>query len=356
MIFDQLFYQTNQGEVFQKSQCMQHEHAMAGIFHRLLLSLGYKNIGSDLRTWQRGHKTVIVCFADDFGVCRTDYSCSAATWFAPDTVIITDNHAPFLTQYQVCQTPISYFGIYNYIPANQQYRPTRRFNLSVNRLDAQRQLLLLELAAQSDNVKQMLATDYINFNCRNVYGANDSVDDIRRNFSNTWKQLESVSDYNYQYQQLLEHMPIRNHNFSVEQAQVSAYINLVIETYAGDATIAFSEKIFRALVTPAPWTVYSAKNAVDYLKVMGFDVLEDLVDHSYNTVVQDNSPHGVDKAQQYISSSINIYKQLLALDAAALAARCQAAASHNQQRLSTLQQQWPADFAAWLPSVVAHIQ
>jgi hypothetical protein len=356
MIFHDAFYQTHQGEVFQKSQCMQHEHALANLFVSLLTQLGYTATGSDQRTWQRDHKKVIVCFADDFGVCRTDYSVDCSKWFDTDTVVITDNHMPCDTQYQVCQTPVSYFGIFNYVPADQVYRPDRRFNFSVNRIDAQRELILLELAAQSITVDDLLANDYINFNCRDAYGANETVTDIQNNFAKCWNQLEFIEQYQTHYRALLPQLPIRNHDLLVEQAQVSAHVNLVIETYAGDATIALSEKIFRALVTPAPWTVYSAKNAVKYLKSMGFDVLEDLVDHAYNQATQDNSPHGVLKVKQYISGSINTYQQLLAADSAAVAARCRAAATHNQGCLAALQQQWPADFAAWLPWVIAKIQ
>jgi hypothetical protein len=130
----------------------------------------------------------------------------------------------------------------------------------------------------------------------------------------------------------------------------------VVETYAGDHTIAFSEKIFRALVSPAPWTVYSAFGAVNYLKQLGFDVLDDIVDHTYNLITQDDTPHGIKKVETFISSNIRLYQELQKLNFEQVKKRCQQAAIHNQQRLAELQQQWPADFAQWLLDVLPELK
>jgi hypothetical protein len=125
----------------------------------------------------------------------------------------------------------------------------------------------------------------------------------------------------------------------------------VVETYSGNDNIAFSEKIFRALVTPVPWTVYSATGAVEYLKTLGFDVLDDLVDHGYNNVYQD-APHGLQKIKAYINASIDSYNQLKTGNFEQIKARCLQAAQHNQQLLNSLQQQWPLAFANWFPKAV----
>jgi hypothetical protein len=151
-------------------------------------------------------------------------------------------------------------------------------------------------------------------------------------------------------------IPIRNHNLTIEQAHVNSWINVVVETYAGDHTIAFSEKIFRALVTPAPWTVYSALGAVNYLKKLGFDTLDDIVDHSYNLVTQDDTINGIKKIQAFITSNLALYQQLQRQDFNWVKARCYQAATHNRQHLSKLQQQWPLDFATWLSSIVTELK
>jgi hypothetical protein len=131
---------------------------------------------------------------------------------------------------------------------------------------------------------------------------------------------------------------------------------LVIETYAGDVSIAFSEKIFRALVTPAPWAVFSAKHAVGYLKTLGFDVLDDVVDHSYDSLTQSNTMYGHGKISSFFKLNIQNYHNIKQLDQNQLTTRCQTAAEHNQRLLAQMQHQWPGDFARWLPEAIAKLQ
>lgn len=352
-MFDDPFYQINLGEIFSKSSCMEHERVMFDFFGSMLTNLGYRKT-NNFRIWQRENHTVVVCFADDFGICRQDWSLPASQWFDPNTTVITDNHVDFATQYSVKQVPTSYFGVFNYTPEDQTWNPTRRFNFSVNRLDSQRLLILLELLAQSSTA---LDLDLINFNCWNPNGNNDSITTVKNNFNQVWEQLSVVQlPYTSLKDSLIDIVPIRNHTLTIEQAHVCAWVNVVVETYAGDHTIAFSEKIFRALVTPAPWTVYSAKNAVGYLKKLGFDVLEDLIDHGYNTKTQDDSPHGISKIKDFIKSNIDLYSKLQAGNFDQIQQRCQQAATHNQCRLTELQQQWPLDFAHWLPDVLLELK
>lgn len=352
-MFDDPFYSIGDGEIFQKSNCMRHERTLVDFFESMLTMMGYTKT-NNYRVWQRDQRQVVICLADDFNVCRKSWTVPPEEYFDASTKIITDNHSIINTPYQVYQLPESYFGVFNYVPADQVYRPNRRFNFSVNRLDAQRELILLELTAQSENI---LEQDYINFNCWDASGNNSSVEDIQHNFLKYWNQLEPVQ-HNYEsiVHPLVNQIPLRNHQLSVELAQISAYLNLVVETYAGDTTITFSEKIFRALVTPAPWTLYAAKSSVVYLKTMGFDVLDDIVDHGYNLVTQDDSPCGIKKIRAYIKSSIETYNQLQAMDFDVLQSRCLQAAQHNQRRISQLQQQWPEEFARWLPDVLLELK
>jgi hypothetical protein len=351
-MFDDSFYRIDYGEIFTKSLCMKHERTIFESFVSMLSQLGFERT-ENFRIWKRNNQKVVVCFADDFGICRQDWQAPPARWFDADTAIITDNHVNYNTQYQVYQLPSSYFGIFNYTPENQTWTPTNRFNFSVNRLDSQRLLILLELLSQSNND---ISNDLVNFNCWAAGKPNDSIDNVKNNFIEVWKQLNSISSsYEHLIPNLLDTIPIKNHSKSVEQAHVSAWVNVVIETYAGDHTMAFSEKVFRALVTPAPWTLYSAKGAINYLKSLGFDVLDDIVDHSYNLVSQDSSLYGVKKVQKFISSSADLYRQLKTVDINALSKRCQQAANTNQQLLNTLQQRWPVDFANSLGKIMLEL-
>ena len=356
-MFDDVFYQTHLGEVFEQSMCIYHEHAIVHLLSSMLMNTGYQQITGSPRVWSRGSRKVIVCLADDFGVNRDDWNLPPKKWFDTDTVIITDNHMPFATDYQILKLPSSYFGVFNYVPKDQHWKPIRRFNFSVNRLDSQRQLILLELTKQSGGIDQVTLLDHVNFNAR-ARGNEHSAEDARSSFAQCWTQLNQLHSTEYAdwFDQTLPHIPIRNHELTVEQTQVGAYLNLVIETYAGDATIAFSEKIFRALVTPAPWAVFSAKHAVNYLTTLGFDVLDDVVDHAYDKLTQFNTMYSYGKISEFVKLNIQNYHNIMHLDQAKLAARCQTAAAHNQQLLAKMQRQWPVDFAQWLPNAITKLQ
>lgn len=355
------FYQT-QSEVFVQSQCMHHEHATHNFLASMLENLGYYQTGNLKRQWERSQKKdfyflrkyAVVIFADSFGLLGND-SIDPEQWFNKNTVVITDNHVLFKPQYKIYQTPSSYFGIFSYSPKNQNFSPQRRFGLSVNRFDSQRQTILLELLRQSGGIDAVLKKDYINFNVWNPAGTNNTVDDIQKTFTTSWDTLKkSISQYQQYHDQALPQLPIKNHKFTIEQVAVSAFLTLVIETYADNSVIALSEKIFRALVTPAPWIVYAAPGTVNYLKFLGFDVLDDLVDHSYDTFNTIGEPNA--KAIRYIASGFSNYQNLRKQSVSSLSARCLKAAQHNQDVLKRMKQQWPADFAAWLPGVISELQ
>lgn len=356
-MFDDVFYQTNLGEIFQQSRCIYHEHAVVNLCSSMLMNMGYQKINNNARGWSRGSQKVIVCLSDNFGGNRANQGQPPEKWFDADTTIITDNYMPFPTDYAILQLPWSYFGVFNYVPADQSWNPIKRFNFSVNRLDNQRQLILLELIKQSGGVEQVQLLDHVNFNAR-ARGDERTAHHAQASFAQCWSKLNHLHDTEYAdcFSQTLTHIPIRNHNLTVEQAQIRAYLNLVIETYAGDASIALSEKIFRALVTPAPWAVFAAIHTVNYLKTLGFDVLDDVVDHAYDNLTQDNTIYGHGKISEFIKLNIQNYHTIKALDQTQLTARCLAAASHNQQLLAKMQQQWPAQFARWLPKTIAKLQ
>ena len=356
-MFDAVFYQTQLGEIFQQSQCIYHEHAVMHLCSSMLLNMGYKKTNSDSREWSRGSCKIIVCLSDDFGVNKEKGDNLPAQWFDANTVVITDNYMPFPTDYQILQLPTSYFGVFNYVPADQHWQPTRRFNFSVNRLDSQRQLILLELIKQSGGIDQIQQLDNVNFNAR-AWGNEQTAQHAQDSFAQCWAQLNQLhgTEQADWFSQTLTHIPIRNHSLTVEQAQVRSYLNLVIETYAGDATIAFSEKIFRALVTPAPWAVFSAKHAVKYLKTLGFDVLDDVVDHAYDNLTQGNTMYGHGKISEFVKLNTHNYHNIKNLNQTKLAVRCHTAATHNQQLLAQMQRQWPEDFANWLPQLISKLQ
>ena len=354
-IFSDPFYNISKGEAFEKSQCMNHERISADSIGNMLSSIGYQPEDQANHVWRLEEKTVVVCLVDDFSILKTT-SKDLPSCFDSGTVVITDNRVMVPTDYKVFTLPDSFVGTFFYIPENINFAPEKRFSFSVNRLDQQRELILLDLIAQSGGVDEWITLDYANFNCFHPYRSNESVVDPIKNFLAVWDTLAvDFPEYSVLVQQIQKHLPVRNHQLTVEQAHVSAYLTLVCETYAGDNNVVFSEKIFRALVTPAPWMLYGSRGAVKWLSNLGFDVLDNIVDHGYNQTVQDGSVNGIQKIKNFNASSINNYKELKKIRPSALKARCLKAAQHNQHLLTTLQQQWPQDFANWLPSVVDEI-
>jgi hypothetical protein len=307
--------------------------------------LNYQPVDISKKIWQRGNKKVVVCLVDDVITCAQNSNLPAAELFDSDTVVITDNRIYSPTNYQVFELPASFFGIYYYQPANLSFNPEKNINLSVNRLDPIRQLILLELVKHSP-VDNMFDNLNINFNCFMHNSGLDSAS-LLRNFQ-TVAEINGI-DHDVYYQQLKGSVPIKTHNMTVEQSIVASWANMVVETYSGRDIVAISEKIFRHLVTPCVWILYAGVHTVNFLKSQGFDVLEDVVNHNYQCSEQ--SRH-----IQFVSASLQLCQRLKNIPVDKLTVRVQAAARHNQQHLFKMRQQWPTDFAAWWATVLPYVK
>lgn len=225
-------------------------------------------------------------------------------------------------------------------------------------MDAKRLLMFLELHSAHPDYAVSQDTDYVNFNCWSWDGDNTTEQGLRDNFEKQFLLLNERYRERYQdtFNMLLPDMPYRNHTYTMEQSHVRAWVNLVMETYSSDTTIALSEKIFRALCMPVPWVVYSGKYTVAYLRSLGFDVLEDLVGHHYDSIIENHSAEYGDKMIEYVFDAVKATSLMQDKPFNELKQRCEQAAAHNQKLLATMQQQWPADFAAWLPKVIEQIK
>jgi hypothetical protein len=81
-----------------------------------------------------------------------------------------------------------------------------------------------------------------------------------------------------------DHVPFINFTNDLDQAIVDSQFSLIIETYFDfPDTIAFSEKIFRALQLPRPIMLYSMPGSIKVLRDYGFELFDDIVDHSYDS-------------------------------------------------------------------------
>ena len=337
-----------QSEIFQQSQCIWHENKLIEFFRSLLIQSGYVSQGSSDKTYKKQSKTIVVCFADDIQT-EAHYPYDEHNLFEPNTTVITDNFVSHPTTYQVYQLPDSYFGIYFYRPQDQSWQPDRRFNINMNRIDANRLCVLFEYVKRFNVIPWQNQSDYINFNCFDGTGNNDHPDAANGNFEKFHDQLQPhlKTLYSKQFDILKSNMPIKNYSYEFDQSWTRSWLNVVIETYHGYNNIALSEKIFRALVTPVPWAVYGPRFAVRYLKSLGFDVLDDILSHEYDTKAHLSSQQLGDKIVDFMNYIDQTTKQLQSHNQRVLSARCQQAAIHNQNLLFAMRKKWPKDFAQW---------
>jgi hypothetical protein len=352
-----LYHSIYNSEVFATSNCIWHENTFVDFVRSQLQSLGYHSVSDNNKTWRRGNRTVVICVVDDFATCKTDHTASIPYAFDANTVVITDNWISVPTQYTVYRLPQSFFGIYSHRPQLNTWKPDRRFNFSVNRLDTKRMLLMLEIWHRCRLTPQADQLDYINFNCWSWNGDNGSKAGLINNFTQQWHSLESQYQTLYQpcFDYLSQQMPWRNHSLDHEQQHVSAWINVVAETYSSDTTVALSEKIFRALCLPVPWIVYAGKHTVALLTSLGFDVLSDLVSHQYDSLIENRTAAYGDKLVDFVYAGAHTVDKIKQQQFDTIQQRCHRAATHNQTVLSNMRQQWPLDLAAWWPKVVQSI-
>jgi hypothetical protein len=86
------------------------------------------------------------------------------------------------------------------------------------------------------------------------------------------------------------------------------------------------------------------------MQKLGFDVLMDIVDHSYDPLFEANN-----KVKKFVESAENTIQRLKSLPLKVVAARCQQAAYTNQKVLARMAAQWPSEFEHWLQNLSQQI-
>jgi hypothetical protein len=325
-------------EIWAKSNCLVHEDQQNQIIFGLLRKQGF-NQTDHFRIWKKDDKTVIVCLVDDIRSCSTDYHTDLPYLFDCNTTVITDNHLTCPTVYRVVNVPISFYGIYNYTPEHQSWTPERDFAFQVNRIDLRRFQLMVDIAWRT-----RLDSGYINFNCEDRYNnlnSQDAFAQYRNDFTDEDQKFIKT------YDRILPLMPLKNYEFEFDSIPYRVWINLILETYSSDNVISLSEKIFRALVTPAPWTVYSGRYTVAYLESLGFDCMSDMIDHNH----YDKLKEVENKLRIFNWKSLEIAKELKSLGVEPVRQRCIRASHHNCQLLDKMTHKWPTEFTQWIDNL-----
>jgi hypothetical protein len=331
------------GEIWKKSRCLEHEHRVNQQIFNCLQDLGYQKT-DHFRIWKKNHRTVIVCLVDDLRSCSNDYHVDLPYLFDRNTTVITDNYLTCPSIFSAILIPTNFFGIYSYIPEQTSWRPDRDFAFQINRIDPRRFKLMLDLLWRSH-----ARVGYVNFNCE---------DRVNTKFTSAqaFEQFLSSLGTNEQkylsvYERLREQVPIKNYDIAFDLVPYRSWLNIVVETYSSDTVVSVSEKIFRALVTPAPWTVYSGRYTVARLESLGFDCMSDMVDHNH----YDRLKEVENKIPVFNWKSLEIVDHLKSLGEPAVQERCIRASQHNQSILSGMSQRWPEEFSNWLDTLPSQL-
>lgn len=328
------------GEIWTKSGCLDFENTFVKMVEQMLQMAGYQRTDQYL-AWQKQQRRVYIAVVDDVVRFSRDYDQAAVDQMTPNDLLITDNWISKPTQADICQLPHSWFGIYGYVPDSVDPDiPVRDFGLCVNRIDAERLSVFCELDRICD-IEQEL---YGNVNCE-AHDRNLSDQDRQQEFARIfYSSLAATtrSACSASFNRLKTQIPFRNHSLTVEQVHAASRVNIIMETYCQDHTVALSEKIFRALVTARPWVVYAGRYAVARIKQLGFDVLDDVVDHA-------RYDHLTSRDLTKYQILVNVAKQTLDAhpDSVEFQNRLARAAKHNQQLLAHYRSQLALDIGTW---------
>jgi len=234
------------------------------------------------------------------------------------SIFATDNQ--FRVPVDYINLAPEFWHIYRCEKLEQTTYPTKHFNVLMNRVSGERLILLYMLKDAG-----MFEKGYIGFNC--LYHDKDPDRAQRQaNFSRVHRECD-WHQWNDIYNCLKPTMPMLL-GMDPDTAAMRSDITLVVESYVSDTVIAFSEKIFRALQTPRPWILFCSPDSVRILRNYGFDVMDDVVDHSYDNIVD---------VEQRLQAIISELKKLKYFNLP----RYQQAVDHNQQLLDQLGCQWP---------------
>lgn len=340
------YHDTYSSEIFRASQCLEREETISRIIRSVLLDHGYEVSAAGKDIYHRGNARVILSLVDD--IEHVNYQHLEDLWqdITEEDIIVTDNYITRPTSARVVMLPKTWFGIYAHEPEIFVSRPTSAFSMPVNRIDANRVLILLRM-----QWNRLVDRGYVNFNC-----ADHSTDQDQRSRIALWHQCCDTlreyhgNKYDRVMQELTHKMPLRNHVWDLDTMIQHGALHLVIETYASDVCVSFSEKIFRALQTPRPWMLFAGTWSVSRLQSLGFDTLSDVVDHAaldWRRMNDDKVTHFVDAVQKFIDGpSLDDHVQ----------SRAHEAAVHNQALLHTWRRKWWRDLPVFLDELTATLE
>tara|TARA_B100001057_G_scaffold500913_1_gene618784 strand:+ start:7352 stop:8275 length:924 start_codon:yes stop_codon:yes gene_type:complete len=252
-----------------------------------------------------------------------------------NNIIVTDN---FIKKKHIALYP-EFYGNYFYKPKYTERLPTKLFCCFINRADSFRQSWLYQF--ERCKILDKGAVSY-----RLEYRKDDIAKEISTTPSLLFEHLYQGNEIFAKEHNILKYrVPFTTFETTLEQAIIDSKISLVLETYF-DKThgVAFSEKIFRNLLLPRPFLLFNNPGAIQHLRSCGFDVFDDIVDHSYDNIIE-----GVPKQIHILEQT---KKFALIEYSTKLVDRLQEGCNNNINKLLELKNLWPTK----LQSVVEKLE
>ena len=231
------------------------------------------------------------------------------------------------------QWPCTYYGLYSGPRYLTDKHITHDFNCLIRRIDPIRQSWFYQLIRR--NLLPHGLVSFLGDETRShridgkLLATKDVLEEHYELYLQTFKEEHVVAK---------TLIPYRNFDASesLQDVIMRSKFSIVLETYFDrNNCITYSEKIFRCLRLPRPWILFAQKYAVQYLKTIGFDILDDLVDHSY-----DDIDFAVDRQVRML----DIAQELCSLEyTPALRNRLKKAANYNNDLLDSWQKVWLRD-------------
>ena len=236
--------------------------------------------------------------------------------------------------------PKSFYGTYYVDNLNLDGDIVRDYNCFLNRIDVARQNWFYILYDRG-----WLDRGLVSFNFR--FGKGYSKETPREVFEHYHQTM--LSSYDYLYPAVEKIVPYKNFvdtNNQFERVLETKFSIVVEPYYDRPDSVCFSEKTFRVLQLPRPWVLFGATGSVERLRSMGFDVFDDYVDHSYDSV---------DTSKQYSSKQdamLPEIQRLMNIEVTpSMIDHWKQKAQHNREILHKWSQHWHSDFLNLLDQV-----
>jgi len=243
----------------------------------------------------------------------------AEAWTRPSpSAIITDNIPLRPVAGELLSVVPEFWHIWKFDPVYQSRPATWAYNCFMNRARGDRSRVFYELLRRN-----ILTQGLVSYNI--------NVAEYEQQYINNELQKYTV-EHNIG-KNLIPHNNLTN---TLEQCIIDSCVSLILETYTSDNHVVFSEKLFRCLQMPRPWLLYCSPGSVNYLRVHGFDVLDDYVDHEYDNVAvhAHRLAMVLDQLETFINKQFNDQDYL----------RFEQAAKHNRSLLDKFTLAWPIKF------------